>query len=467
MDSGDSNNPATGVWAESASPSGQGIRARATSTTGGATGGFFESLSSSGFGVLATGFRGVYAISNADSGIGMQSAVTSTTGNPINVHASNPSPSGSAIFAAVTNTSGTPIAVQAVSSDNGYAGYFFGGKTYMDGKIGIGNSNPTYKLEVRDTSSDASLYAVNSSTAGGANTGGPAAVKGLISSTTPGQNAAGVWGINNGTTVNGYGVAGYHAGSGVGVFGAVQAGSNGAAILGSAIGAGSTASAGTFLGNVAVIGNVSKSGGSFKIDHPLDPENKYLYHSFVESPDMMNVYNGNVVTDESGYATVELPDWFETLNKDFRYQLSVIDESAPDMHFVRIARKIKDNTFVIKSVPGNMEISWQVTGIRHDKYAQKHRIPVEEAKAEKDRGKYLNPDAYGLPSDRGIYHVDLSGIHQELAAKSKDQEGLADRNAKMAREIESRRAHLREVGQPAAAPASVIPPLTPAIAGGR
>ena len=42
---------------------------------------------------------------------------------------------------------------------------------------------------------------------------------------------------------------------------------------------------------------LSKSIGTFKIDHPLDPANKYLSHSFVELPDMMNIYNGNVMTD--------------------------------------------------------------------------------------------------------------------------------------------------------------------------
>ena len=45
-------------------------------------------------------------------------------------------------------------------------------------------------------------------------------------------------------------------------------------------------------GNLDVTGTISKGGGTFKIDHPLDPTNKYLYHSFVESPDMMNIYNG-------------------------------------------------------------------------------------------------------------------------------------------------------------------------------
>ena len=55
--------------------------------------------------------------------------------------------------------------------------------------------------------------------------------------------------------------------------------------------------AGRFTGDVAISGTLSKGGGSLKIDHPLDPENKYLYHSFVESPDMMNIYNGTITTD--------------------------------------------------------------------------------------------------------------------------------------------------------------------------
>jgi hypothetical protein len=54
-------------------------------------------------------------------------------------------------------------------------------------------------------------------------------------------------------------------------------------------------------------GTLSKGGGSFKIDDPLDPAHKYLSHSFVESPDMMNVYNGNITTDRLGLATSSCP----------------------------------------------------------------------------------------------------------------------------------------------------------------
>jgi hypothetical protein len=77
-------------------------------------------------------------------------------------------------------------------------------------------------------------------------------------------------------------------------------------------------------GNVTVTGTLHKGGGSFKIDHPLDPANKYLSHSFVESPDMKNIYDGVTVLDENGEAEITLPDWFSALNKDFSYQLTAI-----------------------------------------------------------------------------------------------------------------------------------------------
>jgi hypothetical protein len=87
---------------------------------------------------------------------------------------------------------------------------------------------------------------------------------------------------------------------------------------------GTVSRAGQFFGNVDIQGNLSKSGGTFKIDHPQDPANKYLYHSFVESPDMMNIYNGNITTDANGEATVSMPSYFEAENVDFRYQLTVM-----------------------------------------------------------------------------------------------------------------------------------------------
>lgn len=153
-----------------------------------------------------------------------------------------------------------------------------------------------------------------------------------------------------------------------------------------------------FNGNVQVTGVLSKAGGSFKIDHPLDPENKYLSHSFVESPDMMNIYNGNITTDGTGRAVVELPEWFDALNKDFRYQLTVLGTFAQAI----VAEEVKDNHFVIQTNAPGVKVSWQVTGIRQDAWANKNRIPVEEVKPEKERGFYLHPEAFGKAEERGI-----------------------------------------------------------------
>ncbi len=159
-------------------------------------------------------------------------------------------------------------------------------------------------------------------------------------------------------------------------------------------------------GNLIVTGNLSKGGGTFQIDHPLDPANKYLYHSFVESPDMMNVYNGNVGTNRSGLATVILPDYFEALNRDFRYQLTVIGQFAEAI----VARKIGNNRFVIRTSKPNVEVSWQVTGIRHDAYANAHPIEVEVEKPPQEQGHYLHPELFGAPPEQAIgYHAAPSG----------------------------------------------------------
>jgi hypothetical protein len=157
--------------------------------------------------------------------------------------------------------------------------------------------------------------------------------------------------------------------------------------------------AGEFVGDVTVTGNLSKAGGSFKIDHPLDPANKYLSHSFVESPDMMNIYNGNVVTDANGLSTVQMPSYFEALNRDFRYQLTVIGQFAQAI----VAQEIQNGVFTIRTDKPNVKVSWMVTGVRQDTWANAHRIPVEEDKPEAQRGKYLHPELFKQTEDKSLY----------------------------------------------------------------
>jgi hypothetical protein len=147
-----------------------------------------------------------------------------------------------------------------------------------------------------------------------------------------------------------------------------------------------------------VVGLLSKGGGSFKIDHPTDPENKYLYHSFVESPDMMNIYNGNIVTDASGKVTVKLPDYFEALNMEFRYQLTAIGTFSQAI----ISKEVNNNTFEITTNQPNVKVSWQVTGVRHDAFANENRIKVEVEKERNEKGKYLHPEAFKLPISQSV-----------------------------------------------------------------
>jgi hypothetical protein len=138
----------------------------------------------------------------------------------------------------------------------------------------------------------------------------------------------------------------------------------------------------TVVGNLHVTGTLSKGAGTFRIDHPLDPENKYLSHSFVESPDMKNVYDGVVTLDADGTAVVRLPEWFEALNQDFRYQLTCLHAFAP----VYVAKEIAANQFTIAGGTAGVKVSWQVTGIRHDAFAIAHPIQVEEEKPLAERG---------------------------------------------------------------------------------
>ena len=265
--------------------------------------------------------------------------------------------------------------------------------------------------------SDVSVLTLTSTAIGG---------HGLTS--TGGPNASGV--IVNG----GPGTSTYDGGDGIDVYGG--GGSSGGTALYVIGGSGSVYSGGYgivayaglepnltrvhaayFGGNVTISGNLSKAGGSFKIDHPLDPANKYLSHSFVESPDMMNVYNGNIVTDARGTATVQLPDWFESLNRDFRYQLTVIGQFAQAI----VSSEIAGNQFTIRTDKPNVKVSWQVTGIRQDPWANAHRIPVEEDKSESTRGYYLHPELYNQPNEKSVDWVEHPKAMQAMAQRSNTQ----------------------------------------------
>ena len=153
------------------------------------------------------------------------------------------------------------------------------------------------------------------------------------------------------------------------------------------------------LGDLGVSGAIFAGTKDFRIDHPLDPANKYLYHASVESSEMMNIYAGNVMLGPSGAATVQLPDWFEALNTDFRYQLTAIGAAAPNLH---VAEEVANHQFSIAGGAPGMKVSWLVTGVRHDPFAQANQLVVEADKAANERGFYLHPALYGQPEEKQI-----------------------------------------------------------------
>src|SRR5215510_5855358 len=248
-------------------------------------------------------------------------------------------------------------------------------------------------------------------TLGGTGTNAPGGV-GLVGFGGSSNNGSGGTG---GSLIGGISTAG-NGGDGLFAVGAlgVGAGKKGGrgiiAIPGGGAGGATAGLAGDFLGDVEITGNLSKGGGSFKIDHPLDPENKYLYHSFVESPDMKNIYDGTVSTDQNGEATVQLPDWFEALNSDFRYQLTVLGTFAQAI----VSEKMKSNRFTIRTSVPNVEVSWQVTGIRKDAYANKHRIPVEVDKPQEERGTYLHAESFNQPDAKSVLTVRYPQMMQQI-----------------------------------------------------
>jgi hypothetical protein len=285
------------------------------------------------------------------------------------------SPGAAGVFGA--NNSNQGVGVQGNGPDVGVSGFSQG----QTGVRGITRSSGAF-----------GVFGSNDSTA--PPTGGGAGGAGVFGLTVS-AGGAGVFGANNGT--HGVGVQGNGPDAGV----------RGFSRFGNAIhGTGGTF-AGFFEGGVKIQGGslevtkVGAIGGEisadsifarnkhFIIDHPCDPENKYLIHSSVESSERMNIYSGVAIFDEDGEAVVDLPDWFEPLNGDFRYQLTCIGGFAP----VYIAEKVRNSRFKIAGGRHGSEVSWQVTGVRKDRWALEHPPVLVKDKILPPAARDIRPQA--------------------------------------------------------------------------
>lgn len=349
---------------------------------------------------------------------------------------------GSAIYAQVTG-SGTINMVPLWTGSTALGNSAISQKGV---NIGIGTKTPVYRLHILASSTGAMVVANNTSLS---TTTIPIGALGMTAS----PKGIGLQGLATSTslTSQGIGVFGQSAGEGVGVVGyassacsatlcpagvqgsVAKGGAGVVAIAQNTSGTGNALQAETYSpqavglamavhgggnvmdavsgasnklvfqvdgsGNVFIAGNLSKASGSFKIDHPLDPSNKYLSHSFVESPDMMNIYNGITALDANGESWVNMPTYFEALNSEFRYQLTAVGAPGPNLY---IASEIVGNRFKIGGGKPNSKVSWQVTGIRRDVYADAYRIKVEEDKSPQERGHYLHPELFGATDEQAL-----------------------------------------------------------------
>jgi hypothetical protein len=215
-----------------------------------------------------------------------------------------------------------------------------------------------------------------------------------------------------------YGTSGQYGVYGNGYYGVYATGTlNGVYVTGQVYGVqGFSTNASGF--SAGVYGNTANSGAggwgvyssgafgatgtkSFQIDHPLDPENKYLMHYSTEGPEPLNVYRGNVTLDAQGQAWVSLPDYFDQINRDPSYQLTAIGKPAPALH---IDKEIDHNRFLIAGGAPGQKVSWRVEAVRNDLFVRTYGARDEQDKPQEHRGKYLQPELYGQPKEKGQFY---------------------------------------------------------------
>lgn len=350
-----------GLWGQSASTDGRGVIGLTPSATGFTVGVWGQSDSSTGRGVYGlasatTGANfGVYGASESSAGYGGYflgkgaDAVfieNRSTGRGLQVFA----PSDTAIWARTTT---------------GFAGVDARNDTFLGRAVfahATTTSGANYGVHARSDSGDGRAVFGHAASTGGINYGVYAQSDSQL----------------------GYAMYAHAAHGGQFTFGVFGMSASGHAVY----------SQGKF---------VATGTKSFQMDHPLDHETHFLNHFCSEGPEPYNVYRGNVVTDARGYARVALPDYFETINREPTYHLTVIDDSD-DFVFAKVVSEVRDNEFVIRTSKPHVKVSWRVEAIRNDGWVQSHGFKTVEEKPEHYRGKYLHPELYGLPKERGIHY---------------------------------------------------------------
>jgi hypothetical protein len=378
---------AYGVIGRSASQSGRGVFGEATASSGNTYGMYGRASSSSGIGVVGEATassgdtRGILGRSSSTSGVGVLGEATATSGSVYGVQGRSSSTSGVGVFGEATATSGSTRGILGRSSSTSGIGVF-GEATATSGN--------TYGIVGR-ASSTSGVGVLGEATATTGNTYG-----GLFQN--PSSSGIGVYGYAQATTGTNFGVVGRsESPSGRGVVGVAEAstGTNYGVL-------GRTNSSANGWG-VYAGGRLGASGTkSFQIDHPLRPETHFLNHFCIEAPEPYNLYRGTVTLDAQGEAWVQLPDYFEAINRDASYHLTPIGAAMPNLH---VAVEIQGNRFKIAGGAPFKKVSWEVKAVRNDPWVQQYGYQTEQEKPKEYQGLYLHPELYGQPQERGVFYM--------------------------------------------------------------
>tara|TARA_B110000240_G_scaffold38658_1_gene42922 strand:- start:270 stop:758 length:489 start_codon:yes stop_codon:yes gene_type:complete len=121
-----------------------------------------------------------------------------------------------------------------------------------------------------------------------------------------------------------------------------------------------------------VNGTVSKSSGSFQIDHPLPnmSNTHYLYHSFIEGPQADLIYRGKVDL-VNGSASINL----DTVSKMTSGTFGVLNRNVQcftsnESDWDAVKGSVSGNTLTIscQNASSTANVSWLVIGERKDKH---------------------------------------------------------------------------------------------------
>ncbi len=389
----------TAVYGSATSATGTtyGVRGRTQSASAGAAGVYGESYGGVGttYGVLGFAEGSSVPVQGSGAEYGVKGIASSHDGIAVNGYASNPL-GGWGVIGRIEGLVGAAVA--AIAADNSAGSNAFGMRSDCYGGQGTAvygisqaTSGTNYGGQfLCQSGSGFGLLAKNN--AGGtaiyAETGGPS--NAIYGKSTNGDALVGETQVSGKSSVFGYtGTAGANGG----YFNSAANSGTGKGVVGQ-----SNSSSGY---GVYAIGNTGATGTkSFQIDHPLDPTHKYLNHYSAEGPQPLNIYTGNVFLNSAGEAWVTLPDYFESINTDYRYQLTCIGGYAP----VYVATEIANNQFQIAGGKPGLKISWEVKAVRNDPWVRQHGAPDEITKPADKQGTYLHPELYGMPASLSENH---------------------------------------------------------------